>query len=407
MAYAHPARAAAVLALMLGISACTSIPKTAAPTPPPAPAAPAPCPVCPPPETVAPPQKPISLRNNLAPASWDSIEGWRGDRMEDALAAFLRSCPAVRGDAWKAACEQARKVDPADGAAIGRFFEAAFTPWQVVNADGTTEGMITGYYEPLLRGSRKPSAVYRYPLYGPPEDLLIVDLAELYPELKPLRLRGRLDGRRVVPYYTRGDIEAGRAQVSGRELLFTDDPVELFFLQIQGSGRVQLDTGEIVRVSYADQNGHPYRSVGRVLVDRGELTLDQASMQGIKAWGQRNPERLAALLDENPSYVFFREVPANADGPPGALNVPLTAGRSLAVDPRAIPLGAPVFMATTWPNSTDPLQRLMVAQDTGGAIKGAVRADLYWGSGDDAGVLAGKMRQRGKLWVLLPTGFAF
>jgi membrane-bound lytic murein transglycosylase A len=169
---------------------------------------------------------------------------------------------------------------------------------------------------------------------------------------------------------------------------------------------VVLDSGETVRLAYAEQNGHPYRSVGRLLVERGELTLDQASMQGIKAWAARNPERLSELLNQNGSFVFFRELPASDGGPPGALGVGLTAGRSLAVDPRAIPLGAPVFIATTWPNSEVPLQRLMLAQDTGGAIKGAVRADFYWGSGDEAGLQAGRMRQKGELFVLLPQGFA-
>jgi membrane-bound lytic murein transglycosylase A len=182
--------------------------------------------------------------------------------------------------------------------------------------------------------------------------------------------------------------------------------VELFFLQIQGSGKVLLDSGETVRLSYADQNGHPYRSIGRLLVERGELTLDQASMQGIKAWGARNPQRLPELLNQNGSFVFFRELPADDNGPPGALGVALSAGRSLAVDPRAIPLGAPVFISTTWPNSDTPLQRLMLAQDTGGAIRGAVRADFYWGSGEEAGVQAGRMRQKGELFVLLPQGFA-
>ena len=209
----------------------------------------------------------------------------------------------------------------------------------------------------------------------------------------------------MVPYYTRAEIETGKASVAGREILWVDDAVDLFFLQIQGSGKVALDTGEVVRVSYADQNGHPYRSVGRLLVERGELTLDQASMQGIKAWGSRNPDKLPELLNANASYVFFREQPASSGGPPGALGVPLTAGRSVAVDPRAVPLGAPVFLSTTWPNSTLPLNRLMMAQDTGGAIKGAVRADFYWGSGDEAGAQAGRMRQTGRIWVLLPNGF--
>lgn len=286
-----------------------------------------------------------------------------------------------------------------------RFFEALFTPYQVVNADGSLEGTVTGYYEPLIRGSRQRSAAYRYPIYGVPDDLLVVDLSELFPDLKHMRLRGRLEGRRVVPYYPRADIEAGKAAVQGHELLWTDDAIELFFLQIQGSGRVRLDTGEIIRLSYADQNGYPYRSVGRALVEQGELTLDQASMQGIKGWAERNPERLTQLLNQNASYVFFRESSVLTEGPIGALGVVLTAGRSIAVDPRAIPLGAPVFVSTSWPNTSTPLRRLMLAQDTGGAIRGAVRADFYWGSGPEAASAAGRMRQTGQLWVLLPNGF--
>jgi membrane-bound lytic murein transglycosylase A len=388
------------VAVAFAVTGCASIPKTVS-----APA-PQPCPVCPPAEPpAAASAKPISLRNNLVPVAWDAVEGWRSDTVEEAFSAFMGSCTALRGETWQRVCDQARRLDAPDPRSVRAFFETEFVPHQVVNPDGSLDGSVTGYYEPRLRGSRQRSAVYAFPLHGPPDDLLVVDLGELYPELKALRLRGRLEGRRVVPYYSRGDIEAGRAPAGGRELLYAEDAVELFFLQIQGSGQVVLDTGETVRVSYAEQNGHPYRSIGRLLVERGELTLDQASMQGIKAWGRRNPDRLAALLQENPSYVFFRELPATADGPPGALGVPLTAGRSVAVDPRAVPLGAPVFLQTTWPNSTEPLQRLMVAQDTGGAIKGAVRADFYWGSGEEAGVLAGRMRQTGRLWVLLPVGF--
>jgi membrane-bound lytic murein transglycosylase A len=223
-------------------------------------------------------------------------------------------------------------------------------PYAIVNPDASTEGTITGYYEPLLRGSRKQSPV-SLPVSQCPHDLLVVDLGDLYPDLKNLRLRGRVDGRRVVPYYSRADIESGKGGAVGRELLWVDDPVDLFFLQIQGSGRVALEGGELVRLSYAEQNGYPYRSVGRLLVERGELTLDQASMQGIKAWGIRNPEKLPELLNSNASYVFFRELPVDGSGPPGALGVPLTPGRSLAIDPRVVPLGAPVFLSTTWPNS--------------------------------------------------------
>jgi membrane-bound lytic murein transglycosylase A len=209
-----------------------------------------------------------------------------------------------------------------------------------------------------------------------------------------------------VPYWSREDIEAGKAAVAGKELLFVDDPVEAFFLQIQGSGRVELPDRSIVRVGYADQNGQPYRSIGRVLVERGELTLDNASMQGIKQWGRAHPDALPALLAENPSYVFFRETPPNSvaaiDGPRGTLGVALAAGRAIAIDPRFIPLGAPVYVATTWPLSRRPLNRLMLAQDTGGAIRGPVRADWFWGFGEEAAQQAGRMKQEGRLWLLWP-----
>ncbi len=223
-----------------------------------------------------------------------------------------------------------------------------------------------------------------------------------------MRLRGRVVGRSVVPYFSRAEMEQ-RGHLNGSELLWVDNEIDAFFLQVQGSGRVQLDeTQEVVRVAYADQNGHPYRSIGRYLVDKGELTLEQASMQGIKAWAAANPERLRELLNANPSYVFFREekIIDPAQGPKGALGVPLTPQRSIAIDPRFITLGAPVFLSTTRPNSNVPLRRLMLAQDTGGAIRNPVRADFFWGFGADAGELAGKMKQPGQMWVLLPVSLA-
>jgi membrane-bound lytic murein transglycosylase A len=292
-----------------------------------------------------------------------------------------------------------------DADAVRAFFQDFFLPWQSLQPDGSQDGLVTGYYEPLLRGSRTPSYKYRYPLYAAPDDLLVVDLSAIYPELKSLRLRGRLQGNRVVPYWTREEIENGFAPVHGKELAWVDDPVELFFLQVQGSGRIQLDNGNIMRVGYADQNGYPYRSIGRWLVENGELTLDKASMQGIKEWGRRHPDRLPALLNANPSYVFFRELPNHASGPMGSLGVPLTPERSIAVDPRVIPMGAPVWLATTWPNSGQPMNRLVMAQDTGSAIQGNVRADYFWGFGEEAGKLAGAMKQKGRMWVLLPKDY--
>jgi membrane-bound lytic murein transglycosylase A len=271
----------------------------------------------------------------------------------------------------------------------------------VVSSDQSDQGLVTGYYEPVVQGRLGKSGDFVYPVYGVPDDLIVVDLATVAPELEALRLRGRLEGRRLVPYYSRSEIEErGAAPV----LAWVADPVELFFLQVQGSGQVELESGERMRLGYADQNGHPYRSLGRYLIDKGELTLEEASMQSIKAWTRANPDKVQEALNANPRYVFFRRLPAGDLGPLGALGVPLTPGYSVAVDPRYIPLGAPVFLATSYPRSDQALERLMVAQDTGGAIRGAVRADWYWGTGEAAGELAGRMRQAGRMWLLWPRG---
>ena len=342
----------------------------------------------------------------MRPSTWDALGGWREDNLQQAWPAFLAGCAALKSQAaWQSVCEAASALPDPSRELIRNFFESRFTPYQVFNADGSDSGMVTGYYEPLLRGSRKRSATFRYPVYGTPDDLLTIDVSELYPELKNLRLRGRVEGRRVVPYYNRAQIENGTAPVAGKEIVWVADAVELFFLQIQGSGRVRLENGDMIRLGYADQNGFPYRSIGRLLVERGDLPLERASMQGIKAWAARNPDKLQDLLNYNASYVFFREMPGDLPGPLGALGIPLTAQRSVAVDARYVPLGAPLFLATTMPNTRTPLNRLMFAQDTGGAIRGAVRADFFWGFGDDAGAQAGRMRQSGRMWVLLPNEY--
>jgi membrane-bound lytic murein transglycosylase A len=218
-----------------------------------------------------------------------------------------------------------------------------------------------------------------------------------------MRLRGRLKDNKVIPYYTRAELQS--EELEGLEICWVDDPVDAFFLQVQGSGRVFLnDTKETIRVAFADQNGYPYKSIGRYLIDQGELTLDRASAQGIKNWIAQHPKRKDEVLNANPSYIFFKEEKI-ADpyiGPKGALGVPLSEERSLAIDPTFIPLGVPVFINTTEPNSNKPLNRLMMAQDTGGAIRGAVRADFFWGFGKQAGDKAGRMKQQGSIWLLWP-----
>ncbi len=339
-------------------------------------------------------------------ASFSELPGWGQDNVHEAWGALLGSCGVLSSrEPWREACGSARRLATPGPDVARLFFEQHFIPYQITSTESGSDGLITGYYEPLLQGSRKPSARYRHAVYGVPDDLIVVELAEVHPELKNARVRGRIEGRKLVPYPDRAQIESGQATPRGREIAWVDDAIDLFFLQIQGSGRIALDSGETVRVGYADQNGRPYRSIGRVLVDRGDLPLEQASMQGIKAWARRHPEQLNDLLNSNPSYVFFRELPAGLNGPLGALGVPLTAGRSIAIDPRHVPLGAPVFVATTWPNTQKPLNRLMLAQDTGGAIRGAVRADFFWGYGESAGREAGRMKQPVRLWVLFPRGF--
>ena len=358
-----------------------------------------------PPQIVAPPVAPF------AASKWEMLPDWQAIDLAPSWPAFLQSCRALKAKPhWPEICASAEQLGAGDSTVLRTFYETWFTPYQVRNPDGSEQGMITGYYEPKLYGSHTKTVRFRYPLYAAPDDLLTIDLGEAYPQLKDLRLRGRLQGRRVVPYYNRAEIDtkadspSGANALKARELFWVDNAVELFFLQIQGSGRIELPDGKLMKVGYADQNGYPYVSIGKKLVETGELKLEEASMQGIKNWAEKNPDKLPALLAQNPSYVFFRELPDSLSAPLGALGVPLTDAYSLAVDARTIPLGAPVFLSTTYPNDNAPLNRLMLAQDTGGAIRGAVRADFFWGFGETAAAQSGKMKQQGRMWVLFPKG---
>jgi len=346
-------------------------------------------------------------RGRLERASWEALANFAGDDPSDALTAFLQSCSMLLVKAeWVDVCTSASALPPTRTAdTVRQFFRTHFEPWRVVNADESDTGVVTGYYEPLLRGSRVKTAEFKYPLYSSPQDLITVDLSEVYPDLKFRRLRGRIVGNKLIPYLERSEIDGKASPLRGLELAYVDNPVELFFLEIQGSGQIQLPDGSRMRVGYADQNGHPFRSVAGQLIRRGEIKAERASMQGIKEWAKRNPRKVRQFLNTNPSFVFFKELPGDLSGPIGTLGVPLTAERSIAVDQRVIPLGVPVYLSTTFPGSKQDLNRLMVAQDTGGAIYGAVRADFYWGFGDDAGAQAGRMKQRGKMWVLLPKNY--
>jgi membrane-bound lytic murein transglycosylase A len=352
------------------------------------------------PATVVPPPLPL-----FSLSKWELLPEWTTLDLTPSWAALMQSCRVLKAKPqWQPVCAGAEQVDKNDSVAQRSFYEDKLIPFQVFNPDGSDQGVITGYYEPLLKGSRFKGERFRYPLYAAPDDMLEIDLGDAYPQLKGQRLRGRLSGKKVVPYYKRAEIDAGTDGLRGRELFWVENAVELFFLQIQGSGRIELVDGRQIKVGYADQNGHPYVSIGKKLIEMGEMKLEDASMQGIKAWGEKNPAKLMALLEMNPSYVFFRELPENLSAPLGALGVPLTNEYSIAIDPRSIPLGSPVFLSTTQPNSAIPLNRLMLAQDTGGAIRGPVRADFFWGFGEKAGAQAGRMKQQGRMWVLFPKG---
>ncbi|MFN0317210.1 MAG: murein transglycosylase A [Burkholderiales bacterium] len=342
----------------------------------------------------------------LAPVSWSALPGWNSSAFAPAMVAFLRSCAVlVRDPRWTQVCNQSASLTASDQESLRAYFETWFTPFKIADGAGNAQGLLTGYYEPLLRGSRIKQAPYIHPVYAVPQDLVRIELSALYPELAHQRLRGRLVGNKVVPYASRAVIDAGQTSLAGQEILWVDDTIALFFLHIQGSGKVALDSGETLRLAYGDQNGHPYRAIGKTLVERGALQKEEVSLQSIRAWLQRNPESAALIMNTNPSYVFFEEQPDSADGPKGAQGVALTAGHSIAVDPRNIPLGAPVYIESTWPPEGVPLNLLSIAQDTGGAIRGAVRADLFLGQGLDAEETAGRMRQPLRAWVLLPKGW--
>lgn len=357
-------------------------------------------------------------RATLQPARFADLPGWESDDPRATLVALDRSCDRRSGRAagravgpfaiagfeknWATACAALGALDRTslDGARARAFFEQRFRPWLIAGADGE-EGLFTGYYEASARGARKKSGRYNVPLYKRPADLVEADLGAFFDEFRGRSVAGRVQGGRLVPYAERSRIAGGALAGKGLELLWLDDPVDAFFLEIQGSGRITLPDGKILRVGFAAKNGRPYTAIGRVLVDMGALTREQVTMQSIRAWLAANPDKAREVMEKNAAYVFFREL--NGQGPIGAEGVALTPARSLAVDRRYLPLGVPVFVAADDPQGgLAPWRSLMVAQDTGGAIRGAVRGDIFLGAGDDAADRAGRMKMRGRAWILLP-----
>lgn len=376
----------------------------------------------PPVEVVA--AEPLPPRLDLAPVDFADLPGWTEDDPSPALVAFRRSCAAfaaqpadrpldpdapfagVVGD-WRGVCAAAPEAG--SGAAAARaFFRDHFLPFAASDR-GEAHGLFTGYYEPTLRGSRRRHGAFTVPLHTRPPELVEVDLGAFRDELRGQRIAGRVVADRLVPFAERRAIAGGALGGRALELVWVDDAVDAFFLHIQGSGRVELDDGTTMQVGYAAQNGHPYVAIGRVLVERGVMSLDEVSMQSLRAWLAEHPEEAAEVMAANPSYVFFRRL--DGGGPLGAQGVELTAGRSLAVDRSFHPLGMPVWLDASAPSAVPgepdlPLRRLLVAQDTGGAIRGPVRGDVYWGPGDEAAEIAGRMKHSGRMWLLLPRPLA-
>lgn len=372
--------------------------------------------------SVRPPAALPGLR--LAHVGYDQLEGWRDGGQASALTAFKRSCVRIEampgqtpmrgagyggtaGD-WLEACTKAANVPEAEAPAR-TFFESEFTAYRVTSG-ASTEALFTGYYEPELKGSYTRHGPYQTPLYGLPSDLVTIDLGLFRESFAGQRITGRLEGNRFVPYATRAEIERDGLQTA-KPLLFVDNPTDAFFLQIQGSGRVSLDDGTVVRAAYAGQNGHPYTAIGAVLIQRGELTRETVSMQSIRVWLDSHPLEAQELFDQNASYVFFSLQPLDnpALGATGSQGAPLTAEASLAVDTSVHPLGAPIWLETTFPETEvaqTSFRRLVIAQDTGGAINGPLRGDIYWGVGARAGEIAGRMRSTGTMTVLLPKSIA-
>jgi membrane-bound lytic murein transglycosylase A len=370
------------------------------------------------------PKTPPPDRLTLAATDFAHLAGWRADSVGAALTALRRSCDAFAKQAtdapigpgglagtagdWRAPCAAAGTIDAADDDAARRFFESNFQPFKLANnADAT--GLFTGYYEAELRGSRRREGPFTTPLLKRPADLVMVELGLFRPAWRGERIAGRVEGGQLKPYASRAAIERGALAQRNLELFWVDDPVDAFFLQIQGSGRIRLPDGGTARVGYDGQNGQAYVPIGRLLAERAELPRDSVSMQTIRGWLAAHPDKAASLMDENPSYVFFREMAG--DGPLGAQGVVLTAGRSLAVDRSFLPLGVPLWLdlEDAAPGNGDgngKLRRLVVAQDTGGAIRGPVRGDVFWGFGPQAAERAGMMKDRGTYYLLLPRDVA-
>jgi membrane-bound lytic murein transglycosylase A len=367
----------------------------------------------------------LAPQMRLAPVTWSDLPGWKTSDPRAALSAFARSCDALKkkpdgasmGGAgyagiaadWRGMCRDV----PSGSVSVARarsFFEEKTLP-VAVSSGGDATGTFTGYYEPQIRGSRMRHGVYQTPVYATPENLVTVDAGQFADDLAGRHFTGCVDGHKLIKCPARSDIDATGSPKS-KILFYADDPISVFFLQIQGSGRVRFDDGTAARVNYDSQNGQSYTAVGKTLIQMG-VPRDGMSMQVIRKWLKDHPQEAQRVMETDKSFVFFREelVGDASEGAEGSEGVPLTPGASLAVDMKLHPLGVPMFVAATRPDANPargdhPFDTLMVAQDSGGAIKGAVRGDVFWGFGTDEESIAGRMKSAGRLYVSLPKALA-
>ncbi|MBU1658934.1 murein transglycosylase A [bacterium] len=322
---------------------------------------------------------------------FEQLPNWEQENYLFALNSFIESCRSKNTQIlYKDLCEEAKYTPDAK-----EFLQNRFKPYLINTEDGNDKGLLTGYYEPRLRGSLTKKESYIYPIYKTPDDLIVVDLGSIYPKLKDYRLRGRLEGNKLVPYYTRKETKS--SHINADVICYTDSKIDRFFLEIQGSGRVELDNGETIFIGYANQNGHAYRAIGKYLVLQNEMKIEDVSLQNIKAWLYKNPSRIDEVLNYNKSVVYFKQKEHSATG---SLGIRLTAKRSIAVDRRYIPLGSMLYLNASFKERE--MNSIVLAQDTGGAIVGAIRADLFLGYGEEAMHIAGELKAPLKLWILLP-----
>ncbi|MGD9637597.1 MAG: murein transglycosylase A [Alphaproteobacteria bacterium] len=361
------------------------------------------------------PELETGLENiSLKPMAFSDLEGWKNDNLNEVFPALVYSCDAIlkkdsdskldsslieqKVDVWQKLCKDIKELQPED-VAIRTYFEKYFQPYTIIDNDAseTKTGVFTGYYEASLNGSFKKTEKYKYPLYGQPKDMIFFNPAQFNQNLVNTELFGRVENQRLVPYFTREDIE--KKGIEAPVVLWVDDPVDAFILHIQGSGIATLPDGKTVRVGYAGNNGHGFIGIGSIMTKDGLLKPGEASMVHIRDWLRKNPKEAEELMARNPRYIFFRTY--EGEGPLGAQKVPLTAKRSLAVDRRYIPLGLPLWLNTVDPDG-NKMNKMVVAQDVGSAIKGSVRGDFFWGYGDEAFYNAGRMKSSGTYYVILP-----